>query len=103
MVSRGEVWWYEEPSEKRRPLLILTRDEAIPLLRQVLAVPATGRSRGIPTEVGLDQADGMPTTCVLSIDNTRLAHTALFTGFITRLGPERMEQVCQALRNAIRC
>lgn len=69
MVARGEVWWYESPEAGRRPYLVLTRSEAIPVLRQVLAAPATRTIRGIPTEVGLDRSDGLPEPCVLALDN----------------------------------
>ena len=48
MVTRGEVWWYEPPEAKARPHLILTRSEVIPLLSDLLAMPATRTVRGIP-------------------------------------------------------
>lgn len=103
MVARGEVWWYEDPRAGRRPFLILTRDEAIPVLNQVLAVPATRIVRGIPTEVPLDVSDGMPTDCVLSLDNVTLVRVALCTDRIARLHGERMQEVCEALRIATAC
>jgi mRNA interferase MazF len=53
VLKRGEVWWYEDPRARRRPFLILTREAAIPVLNQVLAVPATRTIRAIPTEVPL--------------------------------------------------
>jgi len=70
------VWWYEDPRAGRRPFLILTRDEVIPLLNQVLAVPATRTTRGIPTEVALGPDQGMPSECVLSLDNVTLVRPA---------------------------
>lgn len=76
MVARGEVWWYEDPRAGRRPFLILTRDEVISLLNQVLAVPATRTIRGIPTEVALGPDQGMPSECVLSLDNVTLVRPA---------------------------
>ena len=72
MVARGEVRWYEHPDAGRRPFLILTRSEAVPVLNQVLAVPATRAIRDIPTEVPLDEDDGMPGPCVLALDNVSL-------------------------------
>jgi mRNA interferase MazF len=57
-VKRGEVWWYENPRAGHRPFLVLTRDAAIPVLNQVLAVPATRTIRGIPTEVPSDPTTG---------------------------------------------
>ena len=103
MVARGEIWWYEDPRAGRRPFLILTRDEAIPVLNQVLAAPATRTVRKIPTEVPLGVSDGMPTDCALSLDNVTLVRVTLCTDRITRLRGERMQEVCEALRIATAC
>lgn len=103
MVARGEVWWYEDPRAGRRPFLILTRDEAIPVLNQLLAVPATRTIRGIPTEVPLDRSDGMPEECVLSLDNVTLVRPDLCTALVTRLGPGTLDRVCEALARATAC
>jgi mRNA interferase MazF len=103
VVARGEVWWYEDPRAGRRPFLILTRDEAIPVLNQVLGVPATRTLRGIPTEVPLSVADGMPTDCALTLDNITPVRVALCTDRITRLSPDRIRDVCEALRIATAC
>ncbi len=100
MVARGEVWWYEAPEVGRRPYLILSRDEAIPVLTQVLGVPATRTVRGIPTEVALDRADGMPGPCVLTLDNLTVIRLSHCTERITKLAPERIAAVCQALGHA---
>lgn len=67
-MRRGEVWWHEPPKKKRRPVLILTRDEAIGRLNKLLVAPATGRIWGIPTEVEVGRAEGMPQDGVLSLD-----------------------------------
>ena len=103
MVARSEVWWYEDPRAGRRPFLILTRDEVIPVLNQVLAVPATRTIRGIPTEVALGPDDGMPHHCVLTLDNVTLVRPALCTSLVTRLGAEAMARVCEALGHATGC
>lgn len=103
MVARGEVWWYEDPRAGRRPFLILTRDEASPVLNQLLAVPATRTIRQIPTEVALGRDDGMPEDCVLSLDNVTLVRPELCTALITRLGEKAMARVCEALGRATGC
>lgn len=103
MVNRGEVWWAKAPSEKRRPYLILSRQVAIGLLRTVIAVPATRTVRGIPTEVALDQDDGMPAPCALSFDNIITLPKSLLTDRICRLGPDRMAEACVALGTATGC
>jgi mRNA interferase MazF len=102
-VRRGEVWWVERPGAARRPHLVLTRDTAIEHLQSVLGVPATTTIRGIPTEVELGPKDGMPSTCVLSLDNTRVIPKAFFRERICRLGLERMDSVCRALAVATGC
>ena len=103
MVRRGEVWWYEHPRAGRRPFLILTRDEALPVLIQVLAVPATRTVRQIPTEVELDRGDGMPSSCCLALDNVAPIRPAQCTDRITQLSPQRMQEVCAALAVATGC
>ncbi|HZI92435.1 MAG TPA: type II toxin-antitoxin system PemK/MazF family toxin [Thermoleophilaceae bacterium] len=102
-MSRGEVWWYDHPRAGRRPFLILTRDEAIPVLTQILAVPATRTIRDIPTEVRLDEADGMPAGCCLTLDNVTLIRPSLCTDRITSLPADRMGEVCNALSAATAC
>lgn len=103
MVNWGEVWWAESPNENRRPYLIVTREAAIPVLHSVLSVPATRTVREIPTEVALDRTDGMPQTCALMLDGMVLMPKAFLIERICRLGPERMAQVCRALRVAVGC
>ena len=103
MVTRGEIWWHEHPVRGRRPYLILSRPESIPVLNQLFAVPVTRTIRGIPTEVLLDKADGMPSGCVLSLDNVSMVRKSLFTKRITALGPEKMAAVCEALKIATSC
>jgi mRNA interferase MazF len=102
-VSRGEMWWAESPSEKRRPYLVITRQAAIPVLKAVLVVPATRRVRGIPTEVALDEVDGMPEPCALSFDNVLAMPKAWLVERICRLAPDRLHDVCRALAVATGC
>jgi mRNA interferase MazF len=103
VVTRGEVWWAEHPDAGRRPFLVLTREAAIPVLRRVLAVPATRTIRNIPTEVVLDLEDGMPERCALSFDNVTTLPKALLTERICRLGVDRLVEACRALRIATGC
>ena len=80
-----------------------TRDALIPHLDKVLTAPTTTVIRGIPTEVALDESDGMPTACVASLDNVAGVPQAFLTGRITTLSPERMTAICQALMIATDC
>ncbi len=103
MVKRGDVWWFEPPNLKPRPIVLLTRDEVIPHLNQLIAAPITRVIRSIPTEVDLDRDDGMPTECVVSLDNLISVRPAFLTDRITALSPTRMAQICRALRHAVAC
>jgi len=73
------------------------------VLNQVIAVPATRTIREIPTEVKLDASDGLPQSCVLSLDNLQPIIPELCTERITALGADRLSDVCSALRAATAC
>lgn len=103
MVNRGAVFWVELEVEGRRPVCVLTRDEAIPSLRNIVVAPITARKRGLPSEVSLGPEDGMPRECVISLDNLRTMPKALLVEQITMLGPLRMREVCSALNAAVDC
>lgn len=81
----------------------MTRAAAIPLLTRVLIVPATRTVREIPSEVPLDEEDGMPATCALSFDNVVAVERSRIGDFITTLGPVKMAQVCEAWRLVVDC
>lgn len=102
-MKRGEIWWYESPDAKRRPFLILTRDETIDRVFDVIAVPATGTIRNLDTEVEIGIAEGMPIKCVLAVDNTLSADKTFLTERITTLGPEKLVDVCAKLAAATGC
>ena len=102
-MKRGDVWWLEHPSAGRRPACVLTRDAAIGVLSSVVIVPATRTIRGIPTEVALTPADGMPDTCVLSFDNVTVVPEGLLTERITRVPDDKLPLLCSALRAATGC
>lgn len=91
------------PDEGRRPALILTRAEAIPVLHRVLVAPLTRTIRGIPTEVRLGTADGMPDECVISFDNVRQISRTQLRDPIASLSGARMHEVCRALAIATGC
>ena len=102
-MNRGDVVWTDVPGEKRRPYLILTRDVGIPLLSRFVAVPATSRGRGLRSEVELGLGDGMPRDCVLSLDNVRTVERVWIRERICTLPPQKLGQVCAALRYATGC
>lgn len=102
-MRRAEVWWAELPESGRRPVVVLTRDGVAQRLTAVMVATVTTVVRNLPTEVGLDESDGMPRPCVVSLDNMQVERVALLTERITRLGPDRMREVCAALAIATGC
>ena len=103
MNVHGEVWWAERPEVKRRPVLVLTRAVVARRLDQLTVAEMTTRPRGLLTEVPVDQDDGLPRPCVVTLDNLQTVRRAHLVDYITTLGPERMAEVCQALRIAVDC
>lgn len=97
------MWWAELAERGRRPVVVLTRDEVVDTLASILVAGVTTRRRDLPTEVPLDADDGMPRACVVSLDNVTTERKALLVERITRLGPDRMAEVCRALAIATGC
>ena len=93
--ARGEIWWAES-EEMRRPVLVVTRDVAIPVLGAVLVAPVTRTVRGIPTEIPLGRDEGLPRPCAASFDNLRPLRKALLTRRMGELGL-RSHEICNAL------
>jgi mRNA interferase MazF len=104
LPARGEVWWCELPDLGRRPVVILTRDPAIPRLRRVLAAPCTTRLRGLTTEVILEAGeDAVPQVSAVSLDSVEAVSIGALVERLGRLSDERMRQVCAALAIAVDC
>ncbi|HWX44977.1 MAG TPA: type II toxin-antitoxin system PemK/MazF family toxin [Solirubrobacteraceae bacterium] len=102
-MSRGGIFWLELEVEGRRPVCVLARDEGIPRLRNVVVALVTARIRGLLSEVRLGPEDGMPRECAISLDNMRTVPKAQLTEPITRLGADRLEELCGALAAASGC
>ncbi|MGH2781150.1 MAG: type II toxin-antitoxin system PemK/MazF family toxin [Thermoleophilaceae bacterium] len=102
-MNRGEVRWLELADEGRRPACVLTREEAIPAMRNVVVALVTRTIRDIPSEVRVGTADGMPVECAISLDNLRTVPRSLLTEPITRLSGAKMHAVCEALDVATGC
>src|SRR5438552_12472827 len=85
-VKRGEIRWYTfRLPDKRRPVLILTRNEVIDRLNEIIVVPVTRTIRGLTTEVVLTQDDGMPVECVLNFENVSLGLRDRIGGLLCNL------------------
>ncbi|MGH2763179.1 MAG: type II toxin-antitoxin system PemK/MazF family toxin [Thermoleophilaceae bacterium] len=82
---------------------MLSRDAVLPALSRPLVVPLTTRIRDIPTEVRLDEGDGLPQPCVASLDNVQPLAASLLVEQVSELRAERMDEVCTALAVATGC
>lgn len=104
LPARGEVWWCELPEVGRRPVVVLSRDVAIPRLRRALIGPCTTTIRGIPSEVLLEPGDDpVPRTSAVNLDSAESVSLATLVERLGRLSDERMRQICQALEVAVAC
>lgn len=93
---QGEVWW-AEAEDKRRPVLVVTRSEAVPILNRVVVAPVTRTIRNIPTEIALGAAEGLPADCVASFDNLQPISRRLLAERVGALAAERRSEICRAL------
>jgi mRNA interferase MazF len=101
-VKRGEVYWFTfEAPDKRRPVLILTRNSAIPILNTITVAPITSTVRGVPSEVALDRSDGMPMACAANFHNIQTISRHRLGGRVTHLSPDKMEAVEAAVAFAL--
>ena len=99
--QQGQIWWANLPEPLGwRPVLILTRTDALPKLLWVTVAPLTRTIRGIETEVVLERADGVPERCAVTLDNIATVEKYLLAECITTLPSERMNQVWEALHVA---
>ena len=104
LPARGEVWWCELAEIGRRPVVVLSRDAAIPRLRRTLIGPCTTTIRGIPSEVLLEPGeDPVPRTSVVNLDSVESVSLGTLVERLGRLSDERMRQVCEALEIAVAC
>ncbi len=101
-MRRGEVWWAELPAPAgRRPVVLLSRNEAYAVRELVIVAPITSRARSIPTEVVLGTADGMPRRCVANLDTITTIPKAVLSQRLTTLSAEKLASVERALCFAV--
>ena len=104
LPARGEVWWCELAEVGRRPVVVLSRDAAIPRLQRTLIGPCTTTIRGIPSEVLLEPGeDPVPRTSVVNLDSVESVSLGTLVERLGRLSDERMRQICKALDIAVAC
>ncbi len=101
-MRRGEVRWYRfARPDKRRPVVILTRESVLDYLGEVTVAPITSTVRGIPSEVRLGPADGMPRECAANLDHLQTVAKNRIGALLTALPPRRLEEVRSALLFAL--
>jgi mRNA interferase MazF len=104
LPARGEVWWCELAQVGRRPVVVLSRDAAIPRLRRALVGPCTTTIRGLPSEVLLEPGeDPIPLASVVNLDLVESVSMGTLVERLGRLSDERMHQICRALEIAVAC
>ncbi len=101
-MNRGEVWWVEMPLPAgRRPAVLLSRNSAYRVRAAVTVAPITRMVRNIPVEVLLGQRDGMPTRCVVNLDDITTIPKLLIKQRITTLSAVRIQEIDDAIRFAL--
>ena len=103
-VNRGEIWAYRfKAPDKRRPVLVLSRPEVIPLLHTVMVAPITSTMRGAPSEVELGTDEGLKHESAANLDHVQTVERSRLVTFIGTVGPVKMRRICQALAIATGC
>jgi mRNA interferase MazF len=102
LPERGELWWCEIAEIGRRPVVVLSRDAAIPRLGRALVAPCTTTIRGLPSEVVLEPGDDpVPRRSAVNLDSVESVSVSLLVTRLGRLADSRMRQVCGALEIAV--
>ena len=103
-IARGDVRLYTfAPPDKKRPVVVLTRDSIIPYLSTVTVAPITSTVRGVASEVALHEGDGMKGQCAVNLHNTVTVPQERLGQRVGRLNSLRMEEICTALRYSLGC
>jgi mRNA interferase MazF len=101
-MNHGDVRWYRfSRPDKRRPVLILSRDSAIPVLGEVVVAPITSAIRDIPSEVLLTRSDGLAKNCAVNLDHVQTVSKGKIGALVTRLSARRLAEVREALLFAL--
>jgi mRNA interferase MazF len=103
-VNRGEIWQYRFKSpDKRRPVLVLSRQEVIPLLHTVMVAPVTSTRRGAPSEVAVGVDEGLKHESAVNLDHVQTVERSRLVSFVGALSAAQMRHVCRALAIATGC
>lgn len=97
MVAQADLWLMETPNQKRRPVLVVTRDDVIPVLNNVVVAPVTSTVRNIPTCIPVGSDEGIDHDSVATFDNLAAVPKSMLTTRLGRLGPGGRERICAAI------
>lgn len=101
-MKQGEIRWYKFKSpDKKRPVLVLTRDSILEYLGEVTIAPVTSTVRDIPSEVLLSKQDGMKRDCAINLDHIQTVSKGRIGSLIIILSSEKLEQVRSAILFAL--
>ncbi len=101
-MKRGEVWWAElGPPVGRRPVVLLSRDEAYAVRALVTVAPVTTRIRSIPVEVPLGPGEGLPRESVANLDSVVTIPKVALKAYAATLSPTKLAALDDALRFAL--
>jgi len=103
-IGRGEIWLYHfRTPDKRRPVVVLSRPEVIPLLHTAMVAPITSTIRGAPSEVRVGEEEGLKQPSAVNLDHVQTVEQARLTTYVGQVGPLKMREVCRALAIAVGC
>ena len=101
-MKRGEVRWYKfKHPDKKRPVVILTRNSILEYLGEVTIAPVTSTIRDIPSEVFLSRLDGMHNDCAINCDHIQTVSKSNVGSMITSLSKEKLSEVREAINFAL--
>jgi mRNA interferase MazF len=102
MIDRGDIRWFRfEAPDKRRPVLVLGRDDVLPMLTQIPVIPISTQIRGLRWEVRLSAADGLPSDCVLKPEWIKAVDRAALGPWIATFPGARWNEVTAALLDVL--
>ena len=103
-IARGEIWHYTfKPPDKRRPVLVISRQDVIGLLHTVMVAPITSTVYGAPGEVRVGPDEGLKHASAVNLDHVQTIEQSRLTGRVGHLGPAKLREVCRALSIATGC
>ena len=97
-MNRGDICWYVfKKPDKKRPVLVLTRDSVLDYLGEVTVAPVTRTIRNIPTEILLTKSDGLKEDCAINLDHIQTVSRGKLGGLIATLSPSKWNEIKKAL------